>query len=145
MHEIDPGRLWIGNAVEARDLRRVLDLGVEAIVDLAMQELPLPLTRELVYLRIPIVDGGGNDAQRLAIAIDAVVQLLRRQVPTLVACSAGMSRSPAIVAAALAHVYQRPPAEILQQIVARMPHDLSPLLWRDVLAAADSLRPASLQ
>ncbi|HUE73085.1 MAG TPA: dual specificity protein phosphatase [Pirellulaceae bacterium] len=145
MHEIEPGRLWIGNALEARDLKRVLDLGVEAIVDLAMQELPLPVTRELVYLRIPIVDGGGNDARRLATAIDAVVKLSRCEVPTLVFCSAGMSRSPAIVAAALSLVHNRPPDEVLLEIAARMPHDVSPVLWRDVLAAADSLRPAPLQ
>jgi predicted protein tyrosine phosphatase len=144
MREIEPGRLWIGNAVEARDLRRVLDLGVQAIVDLAMQELPLPVTRELVYLRIPIVDGG-NDAWRLAIAIDAVVKLLRSEIPTLVFCSAGMSRSPAIVAAALSLVRCRPADEVLQEIAAQMPHDVSPLLWRDALAAADSLRGASLQ
>ena len=145
MHEIEPGRLWIGNAVEAPDLTRVLRLGVEAVVDLAMQELPLLATRELVYLRIPIVDGGGNDASHLGIAIDAVVQLLRRKIPTLVFCSAGMSRSPAIVAAALSLVYSRPPDEVLAEIAARMPHDLSPQLWRDVRAAADSRRPAPLQ
>jgi protein-tyrosine phosphatase len=126
MHEIVPGRLWIANAIEARDLKRVLDLGVEAIVDLAMQELPLPVTRELVYLRIPIVDGGENDRRRLACAVDAVVQLVRRQVPTLVCCSAGMSRSPAVVAAALSIVHHRPPDEVLAEIAARMPHDLSP-------------------
>ena len=145
MREIEPGRLWIASAVAARDLGQVFDLGIEAIVDLAMQELPLPVTRELIYLRIPIVDGGGNDSRRLATAIDAVAQLIRRDIPSLVVCSAGMSRSPAVVAAALSVVQNRPPDEVLAQIAAGMPHDLSPPLWRDVCAAADSLRPASLQ
>ena len=145
MREIEPGRLWIANAVEARDLRRVLDLGVEAIVDLAMQEPPLTVTREMIYLRIPIVDGGGNDQRRLTGAIEAIVNLLRREIPTLVTCSAGMSRSPAIVAAALSLLQNRRPDEVLAWIAARMPHDISPLLWRDVQAAADSLRQPPLQ
>ena len=136
--------MWIANAVEARDLKRVLDLGVEAVVDLAMQELPLSVTRELVYVRIPIVDGG-NDPWRLTCAVDAVRQLLQRQVPTLVFCSAGMSRSPAVVAAALSLVQNRPADDVLEQIAALLPHDVSPILWRDVKAAADSLRPAGLQ
>ena len=145
MREIEPGRLWIANAVEARDLRRVLELGVEAIVDLAMQELPLVPMRELIYLRLPIVDGGGNDLRRLTSAIDTVAQLIRREIPTLVFCSAGMSRSPAIVAAALSQVRNQPPNEVLQEIVSQIPHDVSPLLWHDVLLAAKSLRSGSVE
>ena len=145
MHEIVPGRLWITNAVEARDLTRVFNLGVEAIVDLAIQELPVPVTRELVYLRTPIVDGGGNDRWRLSLAIETVTQLLHRQIPTLVFCSAGMSRSPAVVAAALSLLENCRPEEVIQRIAAIVPHDVSPLLWRDVVSAADSLRQAPLQ
>lgn len=137
MHEIKPGRLWIANTIEARDLKRVLELGIEGIIDLAMQEVPLPVTRELIYLRIPIVDGGGNDVWRLACAIDAAAQLIHRKIPTLVTCSAGMSRSPAIVAAAISLVELRPPDEMLQQIASAWPHDVSPALWRDVLSALE--------
>ena len=140
MHEIQPGRLWISSSLEARDLRLVLGLGVEAIVDLAIQEMPLPVTRELVYLRIPIVDGGGNDSRLLCTVIDGLVQLIRHQIPVLVVCSAGMSRSPAIAAAALSLLQCRPPEMLLQEIAARMPHDVHPHLWRDVLTAAETLR-----
>ena len=145
MHEIIPGRLWISSIYEARDLRSVLDLGVEAVVDLAMQELPLAVTRELIYFRIPILDGDRNDARRLTMAIETITQLIRRQIPVLVACSAGMSRSPAIVAAVLSIMNDRQPAEVLQELAASMPHDVSPALWRDVSLAIQSLRTQSLE
>jgi hypothetical protein len=140
MHQIIPGRLWISSSYEARDVRRVLDLGIEAIVDLAMQEPPLAVTRELIYLRIPILDGDGNDVRRLSMAIKSLVELICRQVPVLVTCSAGMSRSPAIAAAALSIVKDCSPAEVLLELAAQTPHDVSPALWRDVLLAARSLR-----
>jgi hypothetical protein len=133
MHEIVPGRLWLGNAVESRDLRHILDLGIEAIVDLAVQELPLPVTRELIYLRIPLVDGADNELVRLSCAVEVVVRLIERATPTLVFCSAGMSRSPAIIAAALSMVRNQPPEQVLEQIAASIPHDVSPRLWQDVL------------
>ena len=38
MREVIPGVLWIGNALEARDVRRVLDLELQAVIDLAMEE-----------------------------------------------------------------------------------------------------------
>ncbi len=40
MVEFEPGRLWIGNAGEARDPRRLLDLGFSAVVGLAVDEAP---------------------------------------------------------------------------------------------------------
>jgi hypothetical protein len=43
-----------------------------------------------------------------------------------------MSRSPAIVAAALALVCNDVPDRCLQQLLAGNPHDVSPPLWADV-------------
>jgi hypothetical protein len=40
--------LWIGNAKEARDVRAVLALGIAAVVDLAMEEPPILLPRDIV-------------------------------------------------------------------------------------------------
>lgn len=75
--------LWIGTARDARDMRVVLDLGIEAVVDLAMDELPVHPTRELMYLRFPLVDGEGNPAWLLRAAVDALTGLLTAGVPTL--------------------------------------------------------------
>ena len=64
-------------------------------------------------------------------AIQTVVSLLK-QIPTLVYCGAGMSRSPAVVAAALSIVQGGSPDEKLKEIVAGHPHDVSPHLWEAV-------------
>ena len=94
MRQVGEYPLWIGTARDARDIRAVLDADIEAVVDLAMEEPPVALTRELVYLRFPLLDGEGNPVWLLRSAVVAVSQLIAARVPTLVACSAGMSRSP---------------------------------------------------
>ncbi len=50
-------------------------------------------------------------------------------------CGSGMSRSPAIVAAALAIVQGGTPEERLREVVAGHPHDVSPQLWEGVRGA----------
>lgn len=63
MVEFEPGRLWIGNAVEPREPRRLLDFGFSAVVDLAVDEAPAVLPREMIYCRIPLADSEGNQAE----------------------------------------------------------------------------------
>jgi protein-tyrosine phosphatase len=132
MHELIPRRLWLGNARDARDLGCVHDTGIRAIVDLALEESAPALTRDLIYCRIPIVDSSGNAAELLATAIETTASFIRKRIPTLVACSGGMSRSPSIVAAALAIVRNQSPNDVLQELISGNPHDVSPLLWSDV-------------
>lgn len=84
--------LWIGNALEGRNLRAVLDLEIAAIVDLALEEPAASVSRELVYCRIPLLDGAGNSPHRLQLAVETVAALLRSRTPTLVCCSAGHCR-----------------------------------------------------
>src|SRR4051794_38928813 len=52
--------LWLGHVGDARDLSGLLSAGITAVVDLALNEAPVPLARELVYCRFPLIDGGGN-------------------------------------------------------------------------------------
>ncbi len=122
--------LWIGTALDARDLRGIHDTGIEAVVDLAMDEPPAHPPRELVYLRFPLVDNEGNPAWLLRAAIEALTGLLKADVPTLVACSAGASRSPAIAAIALARWKGFSPEEALKRTG---PGDVSVALWRDLV------------
>ena len=134
MRAIEPYSLWIGNA---RDLRRVAELmaaGIRAVVDLAANEPVAVLPREIVYCRFPLLDGEGNERWMLRTAIETISELLRAHVPTLVACSAGMSRSPALTAAAIARVHARDPSECLLSCVVGGPADVSPALWNDVVA-----------
>jgi hypothetical protein len=132
MRAITPGLLWIGNALDMCDIRAVLSLGVRAVVDLAANELPVQYPRDIAYCRFPLVDGKGNDLVLLRLAVFTTAELVRSSVPTLVVCSAGMSRSPAIVAAALAIVEKADPDEVLMRIAAAGPHDIAPALWAEV-------------
>ncbi len=102
---------------------------------MALEELPPELTREIVYCRFPLFDGAGNAPELLSVAIDTTASLIGKRVPTLVSCGAGMSRSPAIVAAALAIAHGDAPDDCLQELVAANPHDVSPPLWNDVKVA----------
>jgi protein-tyrosine phosphatase len=131
MREVVPKLLWLGTALDARDLRRLYENQIAAVVDLAIEEPPAVLGREIIYCRFPLIDGAGNPGSLLHLAIQTTAALLQDSVSTLVACSGGMSRSPAIVAAALSSIRGIPADDCLLQVVAGQPHDVSPLLWRD--------------
>ena len=135
MRVVTPGRLWLRNAADARDLQGIMDAGILAVVDLAVEELTPTLPRSTVYCRFPIVDGEQATQGTLRIAIETVASLLRREIPTLVFCGAGMSRSPSVVAAALSVAEGGKLDDRLKQVVAGHPHDVSPRHWaivRDV-------------
>jgi protein-tyrosine phosphatase len=135
MREVIPQRLWIGNSREARDIRAVLDSGISAVIDLAVEGAPIAYPRDIVYCRFPLIDGSGNAPAVVLAAIDATVTLLRGGLPTLVTCSGGMSRSPAIVAAALAAIDNTPIHEALKRVAAVGPHDVSVTFWAEVQRA----------
>jgi protein-tyrosine phosphatase len=131
-----PNALWISNAREARDVRAVLALGIAAVVDLAIEEPPIAFPRDVVYCRLPLVDGAGNPPAVVKAAVETTANLVRGEVPTLVTCGGGMSRSPAIVAAALARLERASLQESLERVAASGPHDVSAAFWRDVLEAS---------
>ena len=132
MREILPGRLWLGNAADLRNVESVLQSGIQAVIDLAIEQLMPTLPRTLVYCRFPILDGAQNSSTVLRTAIETVVLFLQRGIPTLVCCSAGMSRSPAVIAGALSVFQGGTPDDRLRQIAIGHPQDVSPQLWEDV-------------
>jgi protein-tyrosine phosphatase len=142
MNQIAPHRLWIGHAGEERDFRALFDAGIKAVVDLAVEEPPSPTPRELMACRFPLLDGMGNDPQVLELALRTVTALVRAQVPTLVCCGGGMSRSPAVAATGLALAHGEAPEECLQRVVAHHPCDVSPALWNEVTALLPALAPS---
>lgn len=135
MRTILAGRLWIGNVADADDLSGVFAAGIEALVDLAVNETPRQPAHSLIYVRFPLVDGSDNDAGLLRLAVGAVESLIAAQVPTLVFCSSGMSRSIGVTAMALAKIREQEPDETLTEIARELPHDLAPVLWRDLCLA----------
>jgi hypothetical protein len=132
MRELIEEHLWIGNAMDIRDVTGDLGLGIKAIIDLAMEEPPTVFPRDIVYCRFPLIDGAGNSGATLRAAIETTVAMITAEVPTLVACGAGMSRAPTIVATALARINRKPMAEVLHRLTDGQPHDVSPGLLEDV-------------
>ena len=115
--------------MDARDLRLLYDNRIAAVVDLAVNEPSAQLARDRIYCRIPIIDGDGNSNAIIETAVRCVVTLIEKELRTLIACSACMSRSPAIAAAAIALVTKQLPDDCLTAIIPGAPHDVSPTLW----------------
>ncbi len=133
MLQVEPYQLWIGHIGEGRAQDRLERLGIRAVVQLAIEERPLELPREIIFYRFPLVDGCGNDADLLGLAVAAVASLVRRQVPSLVCCGAGMSRSPAIAAAGIAVSEAMHPEQALQIVNKHHRTDVLPGLWQEIV------------
>jgi hypothetical protein len=132
-----PARSAPTAASDGRNLQEVLDTGIRAIVQLAMEEPPLQPPRDLIFCRFPLLDGTGNDPVLLKLAIHAVATLQTNRIPTLVCCAGGMSRSPAIAAAALSAVEKKPLEECLEIVTEFYPADVLPGLWEEVRYAVE--------
>ena len=132
MRQVEGYPLWLGNVGDVRDIPALLMAGVGAVVDLAVNESPAILPREIVYCRFPLTDGADNPTWLLRAATETVAALLRSNVPTLIYCGAGMSRTPAIAAAGLALATGSSPAEALAVVCNTGIADVSPALWADV-------------
>lgn len=144
MHQLAPYHLWLGNRGDLSDLRRIQDEGIRGVLDLAREE-PLPrLSRDLLYCRFPLIDGAGNDPWVLVSAISMAVHLIKLELPTLVVCSTGISRAPAIVAAALGSITLQSPATCLRFVSRHAPHDVNPGLWKAITEVANSLETAAV-
>jgi protein-tyrosine phosphatase len=143
MRRIEPFSLWIGNVGDLRDPTKLYDAQIRAVVDLAANE-PFPnLPRDLIYCRVPLIDGSGNDPALLRLAVRTLAQLLAAEVPTIVCCSNGMSRAPSIAAGAL-HIARGMSLHDALTAVTPAGHDVSPGLWREVeliCSSADQAEP----
>jgi hypothetical protein len=138
MRQIAPYPLWTGHTGEGRDFAQVFALGIQAVIDLAREEAPAPPPRELIYVRVPLVDGAGNPAKLLSLAVHTAAALFRMHVPTLIVCGGGMSRAPSIAAAALAVALEEPPEACLRKVTANAPHDVAPGFWQDLVAVLEN-------
>ena len=133
--QISPYPLWVGHAGDGSNAKLLHDLGIEAVVQVAAEEPPIATPRGLLYHRFPLLDGSGNPPEFLRLAVGTVAALIRLRVPTLVCCGMGLSRSPAIAAAALAVALREPPDEVLRMLATCHPVDVSPGLWSEVRVA----------
>ena len=132
MHQISPHLLWLGHAGDGRDLRAIFAQGIRARVELAAEEPLAPASHDLMTCRFPLVDGNGNEPALVRMALRTVACLLQEKVPTLVCCGAGLSRSPAVAAGAIALLTGERPEDCLVRVSAHHPADLVPGLWHEV-------------
>jgi predicted protein tyrosine phosphatase len=107
------------------------------LLQLAAEEKTLETPRDIIFCRFPLVDGVGNDKKLLQLAITTLTNLLEKKVPTLVVCGAGMSRSPALAAAAISWVFQDPPDECLKRVAEHYPADVAPALWNEIKSVVE--------
>jgi len=133
MRHIPDYSLWLGHAGDARDKHELLRLGIGAVVDLAVEEPPAVAGHETVYCRFPLNDGTENPPWLLRAAIDTTANLLRVKVPTLVCCSSGISRAPAITAAALVKLGRPSLQDALLYLADYGQFDVSAGLLQDVV------------
>ena len=106
-------------------------VNIKAVVDLALNEQPAVLPREIIYCRYPLLDGAGNPSWLLKAAVKTVVTLLKAKVNTFVYCGAGMSRSPCIAGAAISLLRDCSASAGLALVTDKV-RDISPALWKDV-------------
>jgi protein-tyrosine phosphatase len=140
MRRVEDTSLWIGHVGDVRDMRAVHRAGIAAMVDLAVNEPPAAVNREMVYCRFPLVDGGGNSLDMLRCAVQTAAGLLRAGFPTLVFCSGGMSRSVSVGAAALAVSSGRLAEDCLRSVAAGGPADVSMSLWDALVKIVEESR-----
>lgn len=134
MYELHSELLWFGNAIEIREPAGLFEVGVQAVIDVAFEEKPSLLPRQLIYCRFPIVDGGGNDEEVLRVAVRTTVDLISSGTKTIVACSAGMSRGPMIATFALAAFNSESPKRIIQAIAEKRALEVNGKLWNQLNA-----------
>ena len=141
MRRVLDSSLWLGNLLEARNAAALLEQGFKVVVDLALDESPAVLPREIVYLRFPLNDGEGNDESTLAAVIKTIALLMELEdLKIVVCCSAGLSRSPAIAAAAIALSSNQDPDQTLARIAELAHCDVSPTLWTEISQLCKSLQ-----
>lgn len=134
MRQVVSHFLWIGHAGDGRDYRKVIAANVRAVMQVAAEEAPLQPPRDLIVCRFPIVDGSGNNTKVLDLAITTLAHFLERRMPTFICCGGGLSRAPAIAAAALSVLHREPPEECLRRITEHHPADVVPGLWEEVVS-----------
>ena len=100
-HRVVPG-LWVGSAPDGHDVEGVIDLGINAVVDLRAERGPVEYWPADIEVRnVALVDHGTPTVAQLTDAADAVVSLMRAGREVLVHCHAGLERGPTVACAAL--------------------------------------------
>lgn len=92
-------RIAVGSGASALEVGALLDVGVEAVLNVANDLVYNRPTDKILYGMSPLIDGPGNHVYDLVRASMILSDLLRaRKGAVLVHCREGVSRSPIVVA-----------------------------------------------
>jgi hypothetical protein len=143
MRQVAGRKLWLGHIGDLREPRPLLSSGIEAIIELADNEVFATLPRNLIRCRFPLSDGGENPLWLLRLAAHSVAALLTTGVPTIVCCSCGMNRSVCVAGAGVAIAERLTLDEAVKVVVGAGPADVSVRLFEELRKALVGTDPFS--
>ncbi|SDK14143.1 Dual specificity phosphatase, catalytic domain [Halovenus aranensis] len=117
MDEVADG-LFVGTVEDAGDEALIREHNIAIIVSLTHSDPDGRFPSDLIVKNVPVMDGPRNDQQKFERAVTHVLSGLKTGDNTLVHCSAGPSRSPAVAATALA-LYEHVELEAAFEQVAK--------------------------
>ncbi len=141
MRQVADRRLWLGHVGDLRDPRSLLSAGIEAVIELADNEVFATLPRDLIRCRFPLSDGGENPPWLMRLAADSIAALLTAGIPTIVCCSCGLNRSVCIAAAGMAIAESLTLDEAVKIVVGAGPADVSVRLFDELRNALVARSP----
>jgi len=113
--------LFVGTAEDASDASTLRDHDIAVVVSLTHTGPPGDIPADVTLVNVPMMDGPQNSRTAFETAVGDVLSRLDAGEVTLVHCSAGASRSPAVAATALAIHTNRDLTTVFEQIQDRRP------------------------
>lgn len=93
-------KIYLGNSKDAANDFDLAQAGITAVLNVAI-DLPCPVRKGIVSYRVGLYDGPGNPAGMFEAAVVTLGSLIEGDHTVLIHCHAGISRSPAVLAAYL--------------------------------------------
>jgi protein-tyrosine phosphatase len=121
--------LYVGPYRDALDAALLREAGIEAVLSLAY-----PIRHDDIFVRyVPFDDGRSIPEEALHRAVGYARRQRRVGRRLLIACSAGVSRSPAIAIAVLYEVERYPLVEAFRTVLTRVPSaSPAPAVWNSL-------------
>lgn len=99
-------QLYLGNLREAGNPKTYTENNITAVLNLCNLDPVRPYPEHLIIARQPLIDSGQNKMADFELAVEQLFELLNNEEYVFVHCGAGVSRSCAITATALAYNYE---------------------------------------
>ncbi|MFP9191207.1 dual specificity protein phosphatase family protein [Natrialbaceae archaeon A-CW1-1] len=117
--------LYIGGLREAGRPSTYSDNDITAVLNLCSLDPVRAYPEYLIIARQPLIDGEQNKLDDFELAVEQLFELLNREEQVFVHCGAGVSRSCAVTATALAYEYGTCIDDAVERIAQKKP-DVNP-------------------